>query len=355
MMAPVHPARPFADPAVRRVAVLRARVGLGDLLASVPALRAIRRSRPDLEVVLITYGEVRGIIDRQREYVDDVIAFPGWPGIPDRPVDSERLPAFLEEVKGRAFDLAVQMYGFRAAANEATAALAAPRTGGFFTPGEWQADLATHLPYPIRAHEVDRHLQLVEFLGATATDRRLEFPLTPADRAAAADVRARHGLESGRYVIVHPGASATSRRWLPQRFAEVADGLTDKGWQVVVSGVPAERDATATVIGSTTRGVVDLTGATNLGAFAALLADASLLVANDSGPAHLAAALDVPSVTVFLSGDPVRWAYADDRHPVVRHPVECAPCGLLDCPIDFRCARAVTADEVLHAAVGLLA
>ncbi|MDP9022586.1 MAG: glycosyltransferase family 9 protein, partial [Actinomycetota bacterium] len=307
----------------------------------------LRRARPDLEVVMITYPGIGNVLERQRHYVDEFLEFPGWPGIPDRPVDHDRLPSFLEEVKEREFDLAIQVYGSRAAANEATEALGARRTAGFFMPGAWQADLATHLPYPIGEHEIDRHLQLLTFLGVPTTDRRLEFAVTDADREQASSIRIRHRLVPGTYAVVHPGASAASRRWPPERFAQVAEGISRRGLRVVVTGTAEEVDATSALSRRASCEVVDLSGATNLGGFAALLADAALLVGNDSGPAHLAVALEVPSVTVFLSGDPGRWAYDDPLHPMVREPVACSPCGLLECPIDFRCASDLAADRVL--------
>jgi ADP-heptose:LPS heptosyltransferase len=99
----------------------------------------------------------------------------------------------------------------------------------------------------------------------------------------------------------------------------------------------------------------DLCGATSLGGYAALLRDATVLVANDTGSAHLAAALGVPSATIFLSGDPVRWAYADPRHAVARFQVECNPCHHLDCPIDHRCATRLGPDAVLAAARAAMA
>jgi ADP-heptose:LPS heptosyltransferase len=114
--------------------------------------------------------------------------------------------------------------------------------------------------------------------------------------------------------------------------------------------VPGEEALTRAVAAAMRAPAVDLCGATSLGGYAALLRDAAVLVANDTGSAHLAAALGVPSATVFLSGDPVRWAYAEPRHAVARVQVECNPCHHLDCPIDHRCATRVEVGDVLGAA-----
>jgi len=336
------------------VALVRLRVGLGDLLCSVPALRAWRARLPDARIVLVTFEEVRPIVERLEPRVE-LMPFPGWPGIPERPPDEAALPAFLAAARAQPFDLALQAYGANPAANEVAAALGARVTGGFFVPGTIPApDLRTHLPYPLLEHEVRRHLALAELLGAPCAGDALRFPILPGDEAEAAAVRAAAGLD-GPFAILHPGATSPSRRWPIERFAAVADALAARGLSVAVTGVPGEEEAAAAVRASMRAPAADLCGATSLGGYAALLYDAALLVANDTGSAHLAAAVGTPSVTIFLSGDPVRWSYADPRHAVARVQVECNPCQHLVCPIDHRCAERLTVDNVLAQADAALA
>jgi ADP-heptose:LPS heptosyltransferase len=342
------PNRPLADPEVRRVAFVRLRVGLGDLLASVPALRALRAARPDVHVTVITWPEVATVLDRQAAYVDELLPFPGYAGIPERPVDGRAWPAFVAATRARRFDLAIQAYGGQASANAVTAAIGARRTAGFFTPGAVDVDLATHLPYPFRRHEVDRHLDLVEFLGVPRGPRHLEFASTAADREEADRVLGKQGVVDEPYVVVHPGATAPSRRWLPERFAAVVDALAADGARIVLTGVRSEAAVTAAVREAASAPIVDLTGRTSLGGLAAVLARARLLVGNDTGTAHLAAALAVPSVTVFQAGELARWAAEDrDRHVAVEAGVPCQPCPHQRCPIDLRCATGVSVDDVL--------
>jgi ADP-heptose:LPS heptosyltransferase len=337
------------------VALVRLRVGLGDLLCSVPAVRALRARLPRARIVLITFEEVRPIVERLEPQVE-LMAFPGWPGIPERPVDEAALPRFLEHARAQRFDLALQAYGANPAANEVTAALGARRTGGFFTPGTLPdaPDLHTFVPYPQHLHEAERHLAVVEHLGAPSQGSALAFPLTAADAAEAARVRAAAGLSERPYAVIHPGATSPSRLWPAERFAAVADALAERGLAVAVTGVPGEEALTRAVTAAMRHDAADLCGETRLGGYAALLQSAAVLVANDTGSAHLAAALGVPSVTVFLSGDPVRWSYADPRHAVARVQVECNPCPHLVCPIDHRCATRVTAPAVLAAAERVL-
>ncbi|HEV7931788.1 MAG TPA: glycosyltransferase family 9 protein [Actinomadura sp.] len=343
------PVPPLADPEVRRVAFLRARVGLGDLLCSVPALRALRRARPDVRTTVITWAEAAPLLARFGSYIDELLPFSGYPGIPDRPPDGSRLPGFLHAAAERRFDLVLQAYGDRAAANEACERIgrsAGARVGGFAAAG-FAGRGELYLPYPRHVHEIHRHLALVRHLGVPAGDEALEFRELPRDTAAFGALARRHDLEPGRYAVLHPGASAPTRRWPAIRFAAVADELSSRGLRVVVSGLATERPLGRAVLRHAGCDAVDLTGATTLGTFAALLRNAALLVGNDTGTAHLAVATGTPSVTLFMAGDPVRWAYGNDRHRAVRAGVACSPCPHLSCPIDLRCAYELSIEVVL--------
>jgi ADP-heptose:LPS heptosyltransferase len=350
------PVPPLADPGVRHVAFLRARVGLGDLLCSVPALRALRHARPDIRITVITWAEAAPVLARFAPYIDELLPFSGYPGIPDRPSDGRRLHGLLSTAAARRFDLVLQAYGDRIAANEVCERIgrsAGARVGGFAAAG-FAGRGELYLPYPRRVHEVHRHLALVRHLGVTGGDSTLEFGELPGDTAAFAALADRHDLAPGRYAVLHPGASATTRRWPPARFAAVADQLSSRGLGVVLSGVAAERSLGRAILRHARCRPVDLTGATTLGALALLLRNAALLVANDTGVAHLAAATGTSSVTLFMAGDPVRWAYHDDRHRVVRAGVPCSPCPHLSCPIDLRCAQDLSVGAVLKEVRSLL-
>jgi ADP-heptose:LPS heptosyltransferase len=341
---------PLADPAVRRVAVVRLRVGLGDLLCSQPALRRLKRARPDVTVTLVTWPEMAPVVARMDDAVDELLPFPGADGIPDRPPQPAGWAPFLAAAAERRFDLALQAYGDRPAANRVAAALGARLTGGF-APTGWTPPAgaeALHLPYPRHLHEAERHLALLEHLGLPpGGPPDLRFPVTAADEAEHAATLTAHALVPGRYAVLHPGASSPTRRWPADRYAAVGDALAAAGLAVVVTGVSGEREVAARVAAGMRAPAVDLAGATSLGGLAALLRDAAVLVGNDTGSAHLAAAVGTRSVTVFLPGDPVRWAHPGPRHRHVAAAVPCAPCPHLVCPIEFRCAATVTPRAVL--------
>lgn len=345
---------PLLDTEPESVALVRLRTGLGDLLCTVPALRALRTRLPRAHIAMVTYPEMASVVARMSPWVDELIGFPGDPDIPERPPRSaEERAAFYAAMRARGFDVALQVYGARTAANRVTAALGARSTGGFFVTGEWSADLTTSLPYPQHRHEIWRHLDLMALLGAESQGAELEFPLSAGDGEAAEAVLAAERLDRGPFAVLHPGATSQSRRWPLERWAAVGDDLARQGLAVAVTGVAEEAPMTAELVGRMAAPVADLAGRTDLGGFAALLARAGLLVCADTGAAHLAAAVRIPSVVLFQSGDPVRWAHPDPRHRVARMQVECNPCPHLVCPIDHRCAEALTPRRVLDEVAAL--
>src|SRR3954449_8130380 len=141
------------------------------------------------------------------------------------------------------------------------------------------------------------------------------------------------------------------RGWVSGAPARPSGGRSGAGGlDVGVPGASSEGAIGAAVTAAMHAPALDLTGATSLGGLAALLRDAAVLVGNDTGSAHLAAAVGGRSVTVFLPGDPVRWGHQGPRHRVLAADVACAPCPHLICPIDFRCAASVRPEAVLAAA-----
>lgn len=348
---------PLNDSGVRSVALVRLRVGLGDLLCSAPALRTLRRARPDVRVTLITWPEMAPVVERLG-HVDELLAFPGVAGIPERTPDPAGWQPFLDAARKRRFDLAVQCYGDNPTANRVAAVLGAPLVGGF-APTGWQPPPGTeglHLPYPLTEHEVRRHLLLLERLGVpfSAEEERMEFPVTPAEEASHAARLDGWGLRPASYAVLHPGASAATRQWPIPSYAEVARQLHDQGLAVVVTGSESERPLVDELARTAGVPVLDLCGATGLTGLALLLRDAAVLVGNDTGTAHLAASVGGRSVTIFQPGDPRRWGYSGPRSRALVPGVACAPCPHLECPIDFRCSRATTPERVLIAVADVM-
>jgi ADP-heptose:LPS heptosyltransferase len=299
----------------RRVQVLRA-LQLGDLLVAVPTLRALRRAWPDTRIELIGLPWSRALLERLPGYLDDVVEFPGWPGVPERDVDPSRAAAFLARATSDPADLAIQLHGSGVVTNSFVALLGARRTAGRFAPGALVPDAELFVAHDDELSERDGMLSVLAPLGIEHAGGELEVLVLERDRAELRDGPA-SALSGGAYAVVHPGSSTPSRRWPATSFAEVADALADH-LPVVVTGTDREHDVVDATIGAMRRPAIDLAGRTSLGGLFALVEGAAVVVSNDTGVAHVADALRTPSVVVFTSADPAKWGPADRRlHRVV--------------------------------------
>jgi ADP-heptose:LPS heptosyltransferase len=334
-----------------KIAVLRA-LQLGDLLCAVPALRALRAEYPAARVTLIGLPWAKEFAARFRRFVHDFIEFPGFPGLGERRCDGDALPRFFDAVQGRRFDLALQMHGSGEITNALVSLLGARYEAGFYREGHLCPDPERFVAWRDEEHEVLRYLRLMSRLGIQTRGSALEFPLTDQDWREWAAL----GLERGGYAVIHPGSQLPSRRWLAERFAQVADALAADGLKIVLTGTRTEADITRSVTRAMHSPALDLAGLTTLGGVAALVARSRLVVANDTGISHIAAALRTPSVIVSSGSDPRRWAPLDRQlHRVLAHEIECRPCAHASCPVGHPCARAVSAEQVIREARDLVA
>lgn len=335
-----------------RIGVFRALV-LGDLLCAVPALRALRAAWPNAEITLIGLPWAAALAERLPQ-VDRFLAFPGFPSLPEIEPDIAALPRFLQQVQALKLDLILQLHGSGNIVNQIVACCGAQRSAGFVEPGGWCGDPDLYTPWPTQGHEIERMLALTDHLGLPRAGLALDFPVTAADRVELAAVWP-EVLEPQPFVCVHPGAQLPSRRWPAERFAEVADTLSARGLRVVFTGGAGEAALVQRVRQAMHQPSIDLSGRVTLWTLGALLQRAQLLVCNDTGVSHVAAALGTPSVVVSCGADVARWAPLDtQRHRVLWEPMPCRPCGHRDCPTAHECAVAVDVAAVAEAARELL-
>ncbi|MFE9249803.1 glycosyltransferase family 9 protein [Streptomyces sp. NPDC007088] len=276
------------------VLVLRA-LGLGDLLAGVPALRGLRRALPGHRIVLAAPSALReaalatGTVDALFPAEAPGRAVPSlghWPEAPP--------------------ELAVDLHGTGIASHRALAALRPGRLLSYAQPpppGE-------RLRPREGEHERVRWCRLVGAYGmpGDADDVRLPAPEEPSPAPGA--------------VVVHPGADAAARRWPVERWAEVIRALRARGHRVVVTGGPGEEELVAAL--GRAAGLPEaalFSGGLPFARLSALVAGAALLLSSDTGPAHLAAAHATPSVTLFGPVAPSRWGPPEHRaHTALWHP-----------------------------------
>jgi ADP-heptose:LPS heptosyltransferase len=322
-----------------RVVVLRA-LKLGDLLCAVPTFRALRTAWPEAEIVLLGLPWAQTFVTRYRCYLDGFRAFPGFPGLPEQKPDIARIPSFLREMQDECFDLAIQLHGSGPFVNPLTVLLGARKSAGFYLPGDYCPDAELFCPWPTQGREVMRLLRLVELLDLPTRGDHLDFPLRDEDSLALKRIEGTEDLRQGEYVCLHPGASVPERRWPPEWFASIGQALARRGLSLVLTGEAREAELTADVARLARVPVLDLAGRTDLGALAALLSQARLLVCNDTGVSHLADALRLPSIVLSTGDNPERWGPADrhlhrvftDTEPICLDDVVAEAEALLDEP-----------------------
>lgn len=335
------------EAAPRRIAVFRALV-LGDMLCAVPALRALKKGWPHAELTLIGLPWASELAQRLT-MVDRFIEFPGFPGLPESIADIAALPGFLTRMQEERFDLLVQLHDNGRITNPLIAACGAVHTAGFVEPGGYTPDPGLFVAWPTQGHEVDRLLSLVDGLGLPRCGTQLEFPLNDTDRIELASVWP--GAYGGQpYVCLHAGAQLPSRRWPAVRFAEVADTMAERGYAVVLTGTSHEASLVAEVEQAMRHSAVNLAGKTHLWTLGALIEHARLLICNDTGVSHVAAALGTGSVVVSAGADVTRWSPMNRaRHSVLWQLTPCRPCSFARCPYDHECAKAITPEMVVAA------
>jgi ADP-heptose:LPS heptosyltransferase len=299
------------------VVVFRA-LQLGDMLCAVPALRALRGAMPRAHIALIGLPWAQQFADRFSGYIDEFIPFPGHPLLPEQPVRHEGLARFYTSLCAREFGLAIQLHGSGDITNDIVSGFGARAIAGYCRGEPAPRDRAILLPYPETGAEPERLLRLMETLGAEPAGLDLEFPLSPEDENELDTSGVLKKLDGTDYFCIHPGARQREKCWPPQRFAEVGDRLAAEfGLTPVLTGSASEADLTAEVAAHMHRKPVDAAAPISIGAMAALMRKARLLLCNDTGVSHIAAGLKLKSVVVFSKADIARWA------PLDRHSHRC--------------------------------
>lgn len=330
----IAPTRPRFD-GIRRIAVLRGG-GLGDLLFAMPAIDALAAAYPDAEIVLLGSPGHRALLEGRPSRVDRVEELPLARGVreePGRRPDDLAIAEFRRRVlRDGALDLGVQLHGGGRNANPFLLALEPRHTVGSATPDA--ASLERTLRYVYYQHEVMRGLEVAGLAGAPPVTLEPRIRLTDCDRVAVAPFLPD---DDRPLVAVHAGATDPRRRWPLEQFVVVIAGLLDAGATVALIGDDGDRVHCAALAERVSADrpeasarVTDVSGRLSIGATAAMLAAADVVVANDSGPRHLAQAVGAATVGIFWFGNAVNAApFSRERHRVhMSFTVRCPVCDV---------------------------
>ncbi|MBX6313693.1 MAG: glycosyltransferase family 9 protein [Isosphaeraceae bacterium] len=312
---------------VRKIAVLRANA-LGDFLFAMPALEALHAAYREAEIVLLGQHWHAQFLAGRPGPVDRVVVVPYGRGIYDPPPgmaeDAEAQERFFDAMTRERFDLAVQLHGGGRHSNPFMLRLGARLTVGLKAPEAPPLD--RWVPYIYFQSEILRYLEAVALVGAR-TDR-LEPRLTVLESDLAESRRVVPETEVP-LVVLHPGASDPQRRWPPEKFAAVGDALAAAGAHVLVTGIPREQPLVEAVLGAMRAEAQSLCGALSLGGLAGLLARCRVVVSNDTGPLHVAAAVGTATVGIYWCGNLITAGpLSRTRHrPAISWRLECPRCG----------------------------
>lgn len=326
---------------------------IGDVVMTLPAVAAIRRTWPGARLFVLAKPWVADLY-RLSPDVDEVLLFEE-PGRHDGIGGKWRLTSELRQYH---FDCAILLQ------NAIEAAIIARLTGIPLRAG-YNADgrgfLLTHsvrrTPAIRRVHQIDYYLGMVEALGCLSAGRTVH--LHPAhDYPGVSETLFREfGIRPGYPLIgLAPGAAyGPAKKWFPGRFASVVDRLIDDtGGQAILFGSDGDRESTSEVRKNARHPLIDIAGRTNLREAIALISRCDLFISNDTGLMHVAGALGIPMVAIFGSTNPMTTSPVGEASVVIHRDVPCSPCLKPVCPTDFCCMDLIGADEVYGAARGLM-
>jgi heptosyltransferase-2 len=340
---------------VRRLLV-RGPNWIGDAVMCEPALRGLKRLFPAATLSLLVKPAVAELF-RHHPAVDHVLVYEDR----GRHRGLSGKWALAAQLRRTGFELAVLFQ------NAFEAALLAyvggiPRRFGYATDGR-SLLLSEPVAVPDRraaVHQVQYYWRLLKPLGLTGDPDSPRLFLSPDEVSQMTARLARSGIaESDTVIGINPGSTyGGAKRWLPDRFAEVADRLAKRLQEtggcrvaVVILGAKGEEQLGRDIAAQLSVPSAVLSGTTTIRELMAAVRRCRLLVTNDTGPMHIASAVDVPVVAIF---GPTDWRTTSPygmEHALVRQPVDCAPCLLRECPIDHRCMTGVSADMVYDAAI----
>lgn len=318
---------------------------LGDIIHALPVLDTLRSHFTQARIAWLVKREWAEIVERI-EGVDDIVTvgpgLRGWLGAVPR-------------VRATGFDLAVDLQGLFRSGVMARLSGARCRIG-FANAREGSPWFYTHrVPVPTAdMHAVDRYGLVAEALGiGRKTDRAFRFKRWPSDDQAITALLNQQGVtDRQRWVAMNVSARWPTKRWPIQSFAKLIDQLHEAGFgPVVLLGAPSEREAADAVSRMTAQPPSSLVGQTGIGLLPALLRKAEVLVTNDSGPMHVAAAVGTPVVAMFGPTSPARTGPYGASHQVLRTGIPCSPCFSRRCANVSRleCLTAIAPSEVFRA------
>ena len=346
-------------PASSRVLFIRLR-NLGEAVLDTANLRALKRSRPDLQITTL----VEAIYTDLYEADPDIEALPLTRGQQDKRSSIASRLSLIQAIRQRKFTAVINLHGGPTSAQLTFLSGAKHRIGAAHFRNGYAYNLRVPPSEEILGrpdlHTVESQFGWFKWLGLPhETPASTQLFVAPTKRAAARAKLQTAGVDPNQpYAVLAPTNEFYTKRWMPERYAVIAEQLIERDYQIVLTGAPtAEQIAqVATVQAATSQKLTALTSL-SIGELLAVIADAKVFVGNDSGPAHIAAAVKTPLVVLFGPASSVRWRpWAEQRAELVQNSFACNPCAMYTCTefAEPECIRSITIDQVMKAVDNVL-
>ena len=342
-------------PTPKRILVIRLD-RLGDVVLSTPVLQALRQHYPHAFIAMMVRPACQDVVDGN-PYLNEVIVY-------DKDEVHRSVVAtmrFAHCLRRHEFDTALVLHPSNRSHWIPWLARIPIRVGYNRKCGWLLTHRVAHRKQEGAKHEAAYTLDLLTLFGISPPSHPEPFmPITPRAAERIDALLAGQAIRAAdRLVAIHPSASCVSKRWMPERFAKVADRLiTEQGVRICLVAGPADTRWAQDMARTMARPVANFAGRLSVGELAALLRRCQLLISNDSGPVHIAAAVGTPVVDLFgrnqrgLSWQ--RWGPLGEGHVILHKEVGCVTCLAHRCDIEFLCLTSLSVEEVYDAAVSLL-
>lgn len=332
---------------------------IGDVIMTSPVLRSMKQNLPHSHLTLMA-SPGGSLAAPLLPWVDDVLTWRVlWQDLGRLEFDPAREWQLIETLRLRKFDAVIILTSFSQSPHPA--GLIACLAGIPIRVGESKEigdGILTHeIPSaPDELHQVERNLRLIESVGFHVSDRALQIEIPTNATRSAMQRLTQHGLfDRDPFIVLNPWTSCQSRNYDAERFAIAARQLADQtNWKIIVTGVEKDRENSGVVIDILGDRAIDLIGRTTLSELAALVANARLLLSNNTSTMHLADATRTPSVILFAGTElECQWQPRNGQARLLRQPTPCRPCYAFTCPYNLECLD-IDPQTVVNAALELL-
>ncbi|NIO21037.1 MAG: hypothetical protein GTN76_09930 [Candidatus Aenigmarchaeota archaeon] len=340
--------------------ILIYRVGfLGDIVCALPAMVAVRKRFPDAKIVLLTNKEKRGRPDPEavlsgNDFLDEIITYET-----EKIRDIKYLWNLVWNLRSFKFDLVVYLSLFKGTKERLVRdwlffsfARCRRKVGFKLAIPDGDYSVSEGVSFPKYPKEVERLMALLRPLGIDQTDVEFRLPLLRDDIAFVDRIWREHNLFFVRpLVAISPGGKFQTQRWFWERYAKTAHELIERyGAKIILIGGPGDREEGNQIARFTGSRVINLIGKLNYMQSGEAIRRCSLLVSNDSGPVHLAAAVGTPVVGIYSARNhPETWHPWGDIHTILRNDlISCRFCRLTECETR-ECLKGISVSQVIEA------